>query len=306
MIYGRCWQVSICASCTSLTLCIGVRSPRAVPLWRADGHASASVGRQRASRAVPNRTWGCLWSRSASGPSETPFLWAAWCRESSVSEKEPQQFSFHFFLISSYLCSGTWVSEMTMLWSMKMSSARRKPSPTALSVASPDSFSKWGKLKTGPSWMLNRGTIETKPQQQQCRKMKQWLMRNLPQGTLHPTGSIQPCQSNSVQNRSQQSFKVWPKERFLLSFSQFWYQGHGWNSTRGSALSSAQSELTLYVKEKVGADEREDNNRDGQSTVRHHLSDFAIKIWAAEREREEQFNIVCLCFDIMYCYILLL
>lgn len=73
--------------------------------------------------------------------------------------------------ISSYLCSGTCVSEMTMLWSMKMSSARRKPSPTALSAANPDRFSKWGKLKTGPSWMLNRGTRETK--QQQCRKMKQ-------------------------------------------------------------------------------------------------------------------------------------
>lgn len=95
--------------------------------------------------------------------------------KAAFHSRNRSSFLFTFFLISSYLCSGTCVSEMTMLWSMKMSSARRKPSPTALSVASPDSFSKWGKLKTGPSWMLNRGTIETKQQQQQqqCRKMKQ-------------------------------------------------------------------------------------------------------------------------------------
>lgn len=239
--------MSFCVPAT-LTLCRGVRSPRAVPLWRADGRASASVGRRRASRAGPNRTWGCLWSRSASGPSETPFLWVAWCRESSVSEQEPQQFIFFFFLISSYLCSGTCVSEMTMLWSMKMSSARRKPSPTALSVARPDSFSNWGKLKTGPSWMLNRGTRETKQQQQQqCRKMKQWLMRNLPQGTFHPTGSIQPCQFNSVRNRSQQSFKVWPKEHFLLSLSHFWHQGHDCNSPTSSSLSPLIWAVWTYV-----------------------------------------------------------
>lgn len=45
-----------------------------------------------------------------------------------------------------------------MFWSMKMSNARRKPRPTALSVFIADSLLNGGKLKMGPSWTLNTGT----------------------------------------------------------------------------------------------------------------------------------------------------
>lgn len=58
----------------------------------------------------------------------------------------------------SYLCSGTCVREMTMFWSIKMSSARRRPSPAALSVFIPVSLSSRGKLKTGPLRTLGAGT----------------------------------------------------------------------------------------------------------------------------------------------------
>lgn len=57
-----------------------------------------------------------------------------------------------------YLCSGTCVSEMTMFWSIRMSNARSKPRPMALSVFIPVSFSNGGKVKIGPSWTLNTGT----------------------------------------------------------------------------------------------------------------------------------------------------
>ncbi|KAG7260570.1 hypothetical protein CRUP_033525 [Coryphaenoides rupestris] len=43
-------------------------------------------------------------------------------------------------LYGTYLCSGTCVREMTMFWSMKMRSARRKPRPTALSVFMPRAY----------------------------------------------------------------------------------------------------------------------------------------------------------------------
>lgn len=52
------------------------------------------------------------------------------------------------------------------------------------------------------------------------------------------------------------------------------------------ALSSGRCELTLYVKEKVGANEGEDHNGDGQGTVGHHLSDFAIQIRTAESDKD--------------------
>lgn len=51
---------------------------------------------------------------------------------------------------------------MTIFWSMKMSSARRKPSPTALSVFIPVSLSNGGKLKIGPLCTLNTGTVKGK------------------------------------------------------------------------------------------------------------------------------------------------
>lgn len=38
--------------------------------------------------------------------------------------------------------------------------------------------------------------------------------------------------------------------------------------------------LTLYVKEQVGANKGEYHHGDGQSTVRNHLSDLIIQIWA--------------------------
>lgn len=44
---------------TLLTSCRGVRSLLAVLLWQADGHAERNVGKQRASMATPDRTWGC-------------------------------------------------------------------------------------------------------------------------------------------------------------------------------------------------------------------------------------------------------
>lgn len=47
-----------------------------------------------------------------------------------------------------------------------------------------------------------------------------------------------------------------------------------------SVLLFERSVLTLYVKEKVGANEGEYHHRDRQSTVRHHLSDFGIQIRA--------------------------
>lgn len=65
-----------------LTLCKGVRSPHAVLLWPADGHAGRSAGRQRASMATPDRTWGCWWSQSALSPSGMRCLLAAWYRRS--------------------------------------------------------------------------------------------------------------------------------------------------------------------------------------------------------------------------------
>lgn len=83
---------------TSLTSSRGVRSRRAVPLWPADGRAGRSAGRRRASTAAPDRTWGCLLSRSAAGPSEKPCLSAAWSGESAVSSR-----------VSAENCSGTFV-----------------------------------------------------------------------------------------------------------------------------------------------------------------------------------------------------
>ncbi len=59
-----------------------------------------------------------------------------------------------------------------MFWSMKMSNARRKPNPTALSVFIPDSFSNGGNLKTGPSWTLNIGTNE-------CRRFMEKIKLNM-------------------------------------------------------------------------------------------------------------------------------
>lgn len=63
-------------------------------------------------------------------------------------------------------------------------------------------------------------------------------------------------------------------------------QGCDFKSPRYSSLFSLsvllfeRSVLTLYVEEKVGADEGECHHRDRQSTVRHHLSDFVIQIRA--------------------------
>lgn len=106
---------------------------------------------------------------------------------------------------------------------------------------------------------------------------------------------IRPAPFNSVSSilsRIDQNslLKFGPKNIFSFLLAIFGMKG----MTRcppgalPSTLSSGQSELTLYVKEKVGADEREDHNRDGQSAVRHHLPDFAIKIRAAERERVKE------------------
>lgn len=71
---------------TLLTSCRGVRSLRAVPLWPADGRAGRNVGRQRASMATPDRTWGCWWSQSALSPSGTLCLLATWNRRSHTPE----------------------------------------------------------------------------------------------------------------------------------------------------------------------------------------------------------------------------
>lgn len=61
-------------------------------------------------------------------------------------------------------------------------------------------------------------------------------------------------------------------------------QGHDLKPPRSSSSISPficeRSVLTLYVEEKVGANEGEDHHGDGQSTVGHHLSDFAIQIRA--------------------------
>lgn len=48
---------------------------------------------------------------------------------------------------------------MTIFWSMKMSSARRKPKPTALRQFMPVSLSNWASLKIFPLWKLNTGTV---------------------------------------------------------------------------------------------------------------------------------------------------
>lgn len=50
-----------------------------------------------------------------------------------------------------YLFSGALVSETTMFWSMKMSRARRKPRPMALTTFMADSLSNGATLKTGRS-----------------------------------------------------------------------------------------------------------------------------------------------------------
>lgn len=72
-----------------------------------------------------------------------------------AGEKHDDPYEGFVCVFLSYLCSGTCVSEMTMFWSIKMSNARRKPSPNALSVFILDSLSNGGKLKIGPSWTLN-------------------------------------------------------------------------------------------------------------------------------------------------------
>jgi len=51
-----------------------------------------------------------------------------------------------------------------------------------------------------------------------------------------------------------------------------------------SVLLCGSSVLTLYVKEKVGANEGAYHHRNRQSTVRHHLSDFAIQVRAVKRK----------------------
>lgn len=59
-------------------------------------------------------------------------------------------------------------------------------------------------------------------------------------------------------------------------------------SLKGALLSLLlfeRSVLTLYVKEKVGANEGEYHHRDRQSAVRHHLSDSVIQIRAAGKQR---------------------
>lgn len=59
-----------------------------------------------------------------------------------------------------YLFSGALVSETTMFWSMKMSRARRKPRPMALTTFMADSLSNGATLKTGRSWTLKTGTVQ--------------------------------------------------------------------------------------------------------------------------------------------------
>lgn len=59
-----------------------------------------------------------------------------------------------------YLFSGALVSETTMFWSMKMRSARRKPSPMALTTFMADRRSNGATLKMGRLWTLNTGTDE--------------------------------------------------------------------------------------------------------------------------------------------------
>lgn len=54
-------------------------------------------------------------------------------------------------VVQGYLFSGALVRDTTMFWSMKMSTARRIPSPMALRMFKPDSFSKGATLKIGPS-----------------------------------------------------------------------------------------------------------------------------------------------------------
>lgn len=61
-----------------------------------------------------------------------------------------------------YLFSGALVKETTMFWSMKMSRARRKPSPMALTTFMADRRSNGATLKMGRSWTLNTGTDERK------------------------------------------------------------------------------------------------------------------------------------------------
>lgn len=60
-----------------------------------------------------------------------------------------------------------------------------------------------------------------------------------------------------------------------------------------SLLLFERSVLTLYVNEKVGADEGEYHHGDRQSAVRHHFSDFGIQIRAAgERGSDTHFHSV--------------
>lgn len=61
-----------------------------------------------------------------------------------------------------------------------------------------------------------------------------------------------------------------------------------------SVLLYERSVLTLYVKEKVGANEGEYHHRDRQSTIRHHLSDSVIQIWAVGK-RKKATHISTLC-----------
>lgn len=61
-----------------------------------------------------------------------------------------------------------------------------------------------------------------------------------------------------------------------------------------SLLLFERSVLTLYVNEKVGADEGEYHHGDRQGAVRHHFSDFGIQIRAAG-EREEATHISTAC-----------
>lgn len=58
-------------------------------------------------------------------------------------------------------------------------------------------------------------------------------------------------------------------------------------------LLSKRCELTLYVKEQVGANEGEYQHRDRQSAVRHHLPDSAAQVRAAGgKGSHTYFNIV--------------
>lgn len=54
-----------------------------------------------------------------------------------------------------------------------------------------------------------------------------------------------------------------------------------------SVLVRDRSVLTLYVKEKVGADEGEYHHRDRQSAVRHHLPDSGIQIRAVRGKKRD-------------------